>query len=404
MLFAQGPASVDAKTNPISLLPSGSVLKGVLLPRYDEDRNLVGDLKAEVMTLIDADRVNGENVLIRFYKPDRSLRGKVKLQNATFDQSKSLLYANEPAEITNDNLVARGSGLVYAFQEGRGFLRGPATTWISPTQLSTSMRTSPTTRAAIVALYLASPVISAAPPKFVTEEELAAIKAEAEPMRPRVDEANRSAQAQLSEDRAAAEKASETARSFVKASKIKTIATEEPAETEEAAPLEVNPGPEDTVIKCEGGMYFDSEEGVLVYLKNVTVTDPRFNLSGASELKVFFDKPEPKEKPATEKEESGGLGPTANFGDVKKLVASGAVKILQKSVGGKDPVEASGAILTYDVPKGEIIINGGYPWVKQGSYYARAKQPNLTLSLLNNGDFSTQGEWEMGANLKLNGR
>ncbi|MES2981913.1 MAG: hypothetical protein V4727_06340, partial [Verrucomicrobiota bacterium] len=186
----------------------------------------------------------------------------------------------------------------------------------------------------------------------------------------------------------------------------------------EGAPLEITPGPNDTVIKCDGGMYFDAEAGVLVYLKNVTVTDPRFTLNGADELKVFFDKKEPKKpasgdkkdadkkevekKEATKKPEASG--PTANFGDVKKLIATGTVRLVQKSVAGKDPVEASGGILTYDVPKGEIIISQRYPWVKQGNFFARAKQPNLTLRLLNDGSFSTKGEWEMGGNLKFDGR
>ena len=98
-------------------------------------------------------------------------------------------------------------------------------------------------------------------------------------------------------------------------------------------------------------------------------------------------------------------GPSANFGNVKKLIATGTVRLVQKSVAGKEPVEASGGILTYDVPKGEIIISQRYPWFKQGNFYARAKQPNLTLRLLNTGSISTQGEWEVGAsNLKFDGR
>jgi lipopolysaccharide export system protein LptA len=175
-------------------------------------------------------------------------------------------------------------------------------------------------------------------------------------------------------------------------------------------------------------MYFDAEAGVLVYLKNVTVTDPRFTLTGADELKVFFAKKDPKkitpsDKKNEQKKESSSsepnkaegekketvkkpetIGPAANFGDVQKLIASGTVRLVQKGVAGKDPVEASGGLLTYDVPKGEIIISQRYPWVKQGSFFARAKQPNLTLRLLNSGSFTTQGEWEMGGNLKLNDR
>ena len=161
-------------------------------------------------------------------------------------------------------------------------------------------------------------------------------------------------------------------------------------------------------------MYFDAEAGILVYLKNVSVTDPRFTLSGADELKIFFEKKEPKKPvPGVKKEDDenkvvkkpDASGPAANFGNVKKLIATGTVRLVQKSVAGKEPVEASGGILTYDVPKEEIVISQRYPWVKQGNFYARAKQPNLTLRLLNTGSFSTQGEWEVGgSNLKFDGR
>ncbi|MFM2197216.1 MAG: hypothetical protein RLZZ505_648 [Verrucomicrobiota bacterium] len=398
-LHAQG-TSPDIKKNPVSLLPDGSVLKGVLLPRYDKDRKLVGDMKAETMTLIDSERVQGENVMIRFFNPDRSLRGKVKMENVLFDQAKARIFANEPVEITSDRLVARGGGLVYSLREGEGFLKGPATTWISASPTATSMNSSPFSAAALVALCLAPSPLVAAPPAFVSEEELAAIKADAAPAKPEMDKRSAATQASFNDTLEKGKKASAAALEFISTSDIKNIAAEEPAGESEAKPLEVNPGPEDTLITCEGGMYFDSDEGVLVYLKNVKVTDPRFTLSGVQQLKVFFEK-KPEKKEAKDKADpQGGMG---NFGDVQKLVAEGAVLIDQKAVGGKDAVQASGAVLTYDIPTGEIIIHGGYPWVKQGAYFARAKQPNLTLRLLTDGSFSTQGNWEMGGNLNLKG-
>lgn len=392
--------------NPISLLPEGSVLHGVLLPRYDEKRNLVGDLKAEIMTLVDSQRVQGENVLIKFYNPDRSLRGKVQLQNALFNQTTSQLVAKEPVVITTDRLIAKGDGLLYAFQSGKGFLIGPASTWISYSEPSTSMRPKTMNHAAaLFALCFASPIAIAAPPAYVSEAELSEIQSSAASSKEQLGTQNQSAEETLKQDIENSTKASEAAHAFIKTSDLKTIATEPPPTS---APLKVEPGPNDTVIKCEGGMYFDAEEGVLVYLKNVTVADPRFNLSGADELKVFFKKkaPAPAKDPKAPEvpKKSSMAGPTANFGDVQKLIATGTVRLLQKSVGGKEPVEASGGLLTYDVPKGEIIISQRYPWVKQGSFYARAKQPNLTLRLLNDGSFSTQGNWEMGGNLNLKGR
>ena len=400
-------ATTGAKKNPVSLLPDGSVLKGVLLPRYDAERNLVGDLKAETMTLIDSERVQGENVLIRFFNPDRSLRGKVALKNALFDQVKSRLSAKELVKITTDRLVANGTGLVYAFQNGEGFLRGPANTWISAPP-TTAMNTNPLANAALIALCLAPSPLIAVPPAYVSDDELAAIKAQAVSVGPVTEKLNASAQTALTEDIRNGDKASAAALTFIDTSGLDAGTTAEPEERAEAKPLEIKPGPDDTLITCDGGMYFDADEGVLVYLKNVTVKDPRFDLKGADQLKVFFEKKPEDKKPDSKKPDGKkpkkASGAMANFGDVSKLIAEGAVVLNQKSVDGKAPVQASGRVLTYDIPTGEIIIHGGYPWVKQGTYFARAKQPDLTLRLLNSGSFSTQGNWEMGGNLNLKGK
>jgi lipopolysaccharide export system protein LptA len=336
----------------------------------------------------------------------------VQLQKAVFNQTTSLLRADEPIEITTDSLVAKGDGLIYTFQNGQGFLIGPSTTWISYSAPTTSMRPTTAKTAALLALCLAPSLTIAAPPTNVSESELAEINNAAASVKPQLNAQSHEINTSLETDLAAAKKASDAAHSFVKSADLKDISTE--TTPTEGAPLEIAPGPNDTVIKCDGGMYFDAEAGILVYLKNVSVTDPRFTLSGADELKVFFEKKEPKKPVPSDKKEDDKnkvmkkpevSGPSANFGNVKKLIATGTVRLVQKSVAGKEPVEASGGILTYDVPKGEIIISQRYPWVKQGNFYARAKQPNLTLRLLNTGSFSTQGEWDMGAsNLKFDGR
>ena len=397
LLYAQEPAAV-AKKSPIALLPNGSVLHGVLLPRYDAQRRLVGDLKTETMTLVDGDRIQGENVLIRFYNPDRTLSGRVELTRALFNQAKSTLSAKQDVKLIRDGLSATGDGLVYSFSTGEGFLIGPVSTRLSPPPLTT-MNTNPLALPAIAMLAFAPAISQAAPPAYVSPEELAEINNAAKSAEPKITAANQSVTKELSADNEAAAKVTANATAFIEKNNIKPVANSG-VNQEEAKPLEIEPGPEDTVIDCDGGMYFDAEEGVLVYLKNVRVKDPRFTLDGANELKIFFDKKKPAEK---KPKEAKGAGPTANFGDVKKLIATGAVKILQKGVDGKAPVEASGALLNYDVQSGEIIISGGYPWVRQDKFFARAKEPNLTLRLLTDGSFSTKGNWQMGGNLNLKG-
>ena len=185
-------------------------------------------------------------------------------------------------------------------------------------------------------------------------------------------------------------------------------------------PLEVKAGPKDTLISADDGMFFDAEKGVLVYLKNVKLTSPDFDLSGANELKVFLSKKEEKKKaplkegdPAPEpvqdekkdekkdgkKATPGLFGATGGFGDPEKIIATGAVKITQKAVDGKAPVVASAALLDYNAKTGEIILSGGYPWVQQGATFMRAKEPNLYLRIKKDGSFVTEGPWDMGVPL-----
>ena len=153
-------------------------------------------------------------------------------------------------------------------------------------------------------------------------------------------------------------------------------------------------------------------------MKNVTVRDPRFDLSGANELKVFFGKKPPREetkdkttpdetKDKTSKEEfakSGlGMGFGANFGDVERIVATGAVLLDQKPAKeGDAPIKASAAIFSYNIKADQIIMSGGFPWVIKGSHRLRAKEPNLSLRIAPKaGTFVTEGgNWETIFNLE----
>lgn len=256
---------------------------------------------------------------------------------------------------------------------------------------------------AVLGMSLLSQNLSAAPPAKLTDAEKTAIQADAASTAPAAEKAATAAHASLDKDLADSAAATKDAATFLVQADIPAT----PAGTIPASdkPLPVTPAATDTVIHCEGGMYFDPDEGVLVYLKNVTVKDPRFNLSGANELKIFFGKKPAKEekndKPEPKKDKlQGGLG--AGFGDVERIVATGAVLIEQKpATADKEPIKASGAIFSYNLKADQIIIQGGFPWVLQGATFMRAKEANLLLKISPKaGNFITQGNWEMGGNLE----
>lgn len=407
VLAQQATPAVPAKAKipATALLPDGSQLQGVMLPRYDEDHRLTGLVKARAMTLVNAGQIAGETVAVEFYNPDQSLRARIDLQKALFFHEKGLITAEEAVEMKSDRITATGTGLFYSFENGEGFLRGPATSTIqNPAETTMKPPTSPLRATALAGISLLAQPLNAAPPPALTAGEIAEIQANAVTRAPAAAAAATAANASLKSDLDAAADASRAASSFLAQANLPAIPPD--AEPAAARPLEVKPGPKDTVINCTGGVYFDADAGVLVYLKNVTVKDPRYDLTGANELKIFFGKkpeapkqPDPPQKPAAKTDISGGFG--AKFGDVERIVATGAVRIDQKAVDGKEPIKASGAIFTYNLKDEQIILSGGYPWFTQGATYMRAKEPNLLLRLFpKTGSFVTEGNWEMGGNLE----
>jgi hypothetical protein len=260
---------------------------------------------------------------------------------------------------------------------------------------------------AALGMSLLAQNLSAAPPATLSDTEKTALQADATSTAPAAEKAAAAAHASLDQDLADSAAATKDAATFLVQADIPAAPATSPGTIPASdKPLPVTPAVTDTVIQCEGGMYFDPDEGVLVYLKNVTVKDPRFNLSGANELKIFFgkkpakeakegDKPEPKkDKP------KNGLG--AGFGEVERIVATGAVLIEQKpTAADKEPIKASGAIFSYNLKADQIIIQGGFPWVLQGATFMRAKEANLILRISPKaGNFITEGNWEMGGNLE----
>ena len=121
-------AATRAKIPAISLLPNGSQLKGVMLPRYNEKREQVGVLKAELVTLVNAGQVDGTQVSIEFFNPDQSPRARIDLVKATIYQEKGLVVTTDPVEIKSDRMTAHGSALHYSITSGKGILFGPGTT------------------------------------------------------------------------------------------------------------------------------------------------------------------------------------------------------------------------------------------------------------------------------------
>ncbi|MES2660387.1 MAG: hypothetical protein V4689_17315 [Verrucomicrobiota bacterium] len=404
-LAEEAPVAAKKKgwENIFTLLPPGSELKEVMLPRYDKDHQLTSVLKAQVMRLVNTQQIEGTTVAIEFFKPDNSPQGRIDLTTALIDKEKNLLSTKEPVKIRTDEGTADGTGVYYDFKLGKGVLLGPATTvfHLPPKETAMNPPDSPFRAMALVGMSLMTQSLLAAPPPPITDAELAAIQADATSRAPAAEAAATKTLATLKTDLADASAASQAAATFLVQNDLPAITPD--AAPADAKPLDVKPGPDDTVISCDGAIYFDPEERVLVYLKNVIVKNPQFNATGRiDELKVFFaEKPvEEKDKVEDEKDKSGfGAGIGKSVGKAERVIATGAIVIDAKPKPGEDAVQASGAIFTYNLKSEEATLSGGFPWVRQGPKFLRAKKhDNLLRIYPKQNRFDTPGGgWEMGA-------
>jgi lipopolysaccharide export system protein LptA len=416
-VMAEG-ADGDAKKGEgmLGLLPDGSQLKGVMIPRYDENRKLVGVMKSKVMTLVNSGQMAGKDVTVEFFNPDQTPRGRIDLVRVNFFEekeatekkkplvTKQLLVADESVKINVDGMTTVGTGLRFDFLHGKGFLHGPGTT-ILPANFETTMKSKPTSlrATAAVGLALVTQPLAAAPPEPAPAEttEVAAAPSGA----PAAAETNKSARAELREVLKKSEDATRAATEFLDQQDLlasKDAANPTPATVPK--PLEITQAKTDSTIDFDGGFYFDMQAGEGIFLKNVRASTPDFDLSGADEVKLFFGKKAEKPPVAAtaDKPKKAFADFSGNVGDIERVVANGAILVKQKNPKpGDAPMQASGAIFSYNIKTEEIVITGGFPWFKQGDLYMRATEANAIFRYNpKTGKGTTEGKWGAGGPLE----
>ena len=127
-------------------------------------------------------------------------------------------------------------------------------------------------------------------------------------------------------------------------------------------------------VDCDGDLYFDMEEGVLVFMKNVRVRNPNLSMDCADHLKIYAEfvpkkpgdkKPsERKQEKEKEKEKEGEKpqvalpnGGNFDYNSIKTVAASGTVKASYTNKEGETS-NAQADKITYNAKTGEIILTG----------------------------------------------
>lgn len=395
-----------------SLLPDGSVLKNVILPKYDSDLRLKATLHAEELTLHTRQRVEGKVIQIHFFNPEQKETGIMALAAAIYDEQQTLVTSDSPVSLVSDRLDATGTGLVFNLNANQGFLKGPITADATLNiDKETAMNPSPSPTRRLLAggaalMMAAVPTAPAAPAAAapapaesarrqyekmaLTEAELQEIATASVSAAAKLTERDEATATMVADAHAASETAQTAMTTFLQAVALGSVLAQ-PAATE-PAPI---PPPAVTAdaaarahITAATGAFLDPAAGILVFLKDVTIDDPRFKMTGADEVKAFFDKkPEPAKKsedakkpdapkegdkkdPKTPKDpnkkEKDSLElSSSSLGDLKRVIATGQLRITRPAAKpGDSPMNAYGRKLIYDPQAGELILMGGSPWLQ----------------------------------------
>jgi lipopolysaccharide export system protein LptA len=420
------------------LMPDGGILKNVLIPQYDDKLMLSATLRAEVMEIAVAKKtktveiklIDALKVKLEFFNPDRTPRGKIEMATARYDAKKQFLTSDEPVSLVSDDLTADGSRLVYDLKKSRGFLHGPVTATTTTTDRSTSMNSKPVRQAiAAGSLMMAAatglpaqepavPLADRIAESRLTPEELQRLDQAAVTRKPLVEEKVAKESKEFAEATARSESANTTVSDFFRAAALTTLLAEPlaaPATGDVPRP-NIPEDPTQTRITSDDGAFFDSPNGLLVFLKNVVVKDPRFTLNGADELKVFFEpKVDPKaaakgkagdanekaaepvkpdaapagEKPKLEKVDPAGLN-AAKFGKPVEIIATGTV-VVEYLPEKKDepPVKASARTVIYNLKTEEFTLRGGSPWVLREGQLSSVPGNDAYIVIKKDGSFIT---------------
>jgi lipopolysaccharide export system protein LptA len=436
-----GPARSGGLLN-ADLMPDGGILKNVLIPQYNDDLSLSATLRAGEMKIsvekidekIQVKRIDALGVNLDFFNPDQSPRGAIAMATARYDALKQLLKSDEPVSLVSEDLTAKGSRLDYDLKNSRGFLHGPVTAVVTADP-STTMNTRPLRQTLAAGALLAAtgaplpaqqapaaPVAERIAEARLGPEEIARIEKDSASARPAVEAAAGEAGRAIDDTTAQAEEADAAMADLLRHAELTALAGKDgPATPSGDVPRPDLPAkPTTTRITSDDGAFFDSKNGLLIFLKNVVVTDPRFNLSATDEVKVFFEPKETPAKAAPKAPAEGAAAPApeavqppgtvppskppaakavaedkpgladASFGKPSRIVATGTVVVEYRSDNPKEaPVKASARTVIYDLKKEEFILRGGSPWVLREGQVSSVPGNDAYIVVQKDGSFVT---------------
>ncbi|MBE6419567.1 MAG: hypothetical protein E7031_05485 [Akkermansiaceae bacterium] len=110
------------------LLPPGSIVKGLALPRYENHR-VTGLLQADEMKVVSRREIVLTNIRATLYDNSGDIT-TVQCEQAGYDFKRKAVVAQAKAEVTHPNFSAAGDGVIFSTASRTGYIKGPVRTTI----------------------------------------------------------------------------------------------------------------------------------------------------------------------------------------------------------------------------------------------------------------------------------
>ncbi len=337
-------------------LPDGTSLEGVRIPRYSKDLKPVAYIEADEITKTSALALSIKKLSLYQYNPDGSERLHLALTSAVYNTKSKIVKGFTPLKVSSEDMVTHASGIALNIDSQRGLLLGPLHTSYQFPKKSSSM--TPPSKSlkskAVAGVAIASIAIAPAEglPPTLSQEKLVELDAHLNASQ------QQSFDQQMKESREHVQ-AVDATRSKEAIAFINQHAAEKAQQILGEAPLaktsvaKTSSEKDQLNISCDGGMFYDAPKGLLSYMTNVKVVEPRLSITCKKDLKVYLAT---KEEKKIAKNKQG----------VKKIVAVGDVKINGKMTekGITRMIEGTANIVEFDYITGITIFRGGFPSIK----------------------------------------
>lgn len=372
----------------LELLPAGSILKKISIPRYNKDYTPSSLLTADQLEVISEEEIQGTHVGISLYDAKGNIKTCSVLNSVNYNQATGLLTSKENLTFSGGTFTASSQGLTLDWENQRGFLLGKNQTLIYIKQSIIMKNSNPqplkaSSKAKSLATTAAVAVIASSP-SFLSAQDLAQIDQVSKPSTELLIQQLDQTKASL-----AATVAAEAKIATIRKELTEKLGAVPSIDITQPVPLELLPTKGKQFIRITSDqLLFDAKKGIFVYYGNVRITHPKYTFSCDGELKIILSEAATSKK--LKPEERAKLKPNDLFDDVSQVIATKNVIVQGKDNKGR-PVNAVTQNLTFTKTTGDIILKGKGSRITTADGQLKVVTNNGYLKLDQNFNASGQG-------------